>query len=203
MRAVASPRVLVRGVAGTLCLLMFATDIVTPPLNVSLCWGYCTVVLLALLDQPARISFVYALATTVLAVVGAPLGPQSPDDEPIYIANRAIAVVVAWLIAAAIYHRKLGEALARARLQAEQVRNRGYRQDLTGLTYAIMRRLTIIDGHAHRIGKRADWIDRAELATRVGKMADAARDIGQMMKKLQHAQQSSHHDAAASTPPQL
>lgn len=198
-----STRLLVRGVAAALCLLMFATDLVTPPLNVSLCWGYCAVVLLALLDRSARASFFYALAATVLAVAGAPLGPQAVDNAPIYIANRAIAMAVAWLIAAAIYHRKLAEALVRAQLQAEQARTHGYRQDLAVLAHAIMRRLTIIDGQAYRMTKRAPWIDGEEIAARVEKMGGAARDIGRLMRELQHAQDGIRQDAAASTPPQL
>lgn len=198
-----SARLLVRILAGALCLLMFATDLVTPPLNVSLCWGYCAVVLLALLDQPARVPFYYALAATVLAVVGAPLGPQALENSPIYIGNRAIAIAVTWLIAAAIYHRKLAEALVLAQLGAEQALSRGYRQDLAALTHAIMRRLTIIDGQAYRMTKRAARIDREEIAARVTRMSGAARDIGRLLQELQQAQDRRRQDAAAPAPPQL
>lgn len=198
-----SARVVVRATAAALCGVMFATDLVTPPLNVSLCWGYCAVVLLALLDPWQRAPFWYALVATTLAIVGAPFGPQADDGAPIYIANRAIAVAVDWVIAAAIYHRKLADALMRAQLHVEQDRNRGYRRDLTALTHAIMRRLTVIDGQAHRMVKRAVRIDRNELAARVAKIGAAARDIGHLMRDLQRTQDKAGEDGTVAPPPQL
>jgi signal transduction histidine kinase len=185
--AAAAPWAL-RLVTSAVMLALFLLDALTSADNVSLCFAYAIPIFLALLDAK-EMAFVYAGVATLLSVAGSFIQPPGDSILLIFVANRVIAVVTQWMVAALVFYRHRADALLRVQLERERQDAARQRRFLAILSHEVNTPLTIIDGQAYRLAKLRHDISADELATRTAKMRQAVRRIGAMVRKIQLASQ--------------
>lgn len=101
---------LVASACALLSFGVFCFDLSTPTNTVPVGLAYGCVIFLTAFSAERRLHLSYAAVTSVLIMVGRLLPPPPADEAVVVLGERALAVVVLWLIAGVIHHRARAEA---------------------------------------------------------------------------------------------
>lgn len=192
LRVLGSRTLIAAALAGVLLI-----DIWTPPENVSVCFIYALIVLLAFF-HPRGASRKIAIAGTVLSIAGGFFQargaiPWIPEFSPAplqanFIGNRLAAIAVIWLTALLVDTRLMLETALRRMVLRERALHDERRRLLAVLSHETKTPLTIIDGQAYRLVKLSctDRLNTIETAERAEKIRAAAKRISALIEGIAH-----------------
>jgi signal transduction histidine kinase len=154
-------------------------DVNTTADNVSVGFIYTVPLFLSLFESRPR-SILYAAVTTILTGIGLFIPPPADQSMAVAVANRVIAILTQWLVAALvlIQHRRLSEAHEKADLQ---------RRFLDILSHEIGTALTTVQGQSYRLQKLSAQITPDDVLRRAEKIRTAAQRIQAIVRRVQFA----------------
>ncbi len=125
---------------------IFCFDLITPEDNVSVGFAYDVVVFLAILVRQWRFYLSCAAVASVLVVIGCFFPLPSPDEALVFFANRALAILSLWLIAALIYYRARADAALMIALETSEQASQSKSRFLANMSHELRAPLTGILG---------------------------------------------------------
>lgn len=157
--------------------LMF--DLSTPADNVSVAFIYTVPIFLSLFEVRPR-ALIYATVTTAMTGIGIFIPPPPPDQITVVLANRSIAVLTQWLVAALVLvqNRRLSEARDQTASQ---------RRFIDILSHEVGTALTAVKGHAYRLQKLSEQISPEDVLRRANQIRRAAERIETIVRRVQFA----------------
>jgi signal transduction histidine kinase len=158
---------------------VFLLDILTPSDNISVCFAYAIPIFISLFEVRPRL-ILYAGTATALSVIGSFIQPPTEVNMLVMGANRLIAILTQWLVAALVglQHRRLVDAHERAEFQQRFV-------DI--LSHEIGTALTTVTGQTYRLTKLSDRLGPEELRLRAEKIRKAAERIRAIIDRVRFA----------------
>ncbi|MEI8395535.1 MAG: HAMP domain-containing sensor histidine kinase [Rhodospirillaceae bacterium] len=134
------------GLCTVLTFGIFCFDLITPEDNISVGFYYCTVILLSFFVRYRRLYFSYASVATVLVIIGCFFPMPSAADAPVFLINRAIAVLALWLSAGFIHYRTTTEAALIKSLEVNELASLAKSRFLASMSHELRAPLTGILG---------------------------------------------------------
>jgi signal transduction histidine kinase len=158
---------------------IFLLDVLTPPDNISACFAYAIPIFVSLFEVRPR-PVLYAVTATALSLVGSFIQPPSDASMVVIIANRLIAIITQWLVAALVglQQRRLADMRDKAEFQ---------RRFVDILSHEVGTALTTVTGQAYRLTKLAEQLAPGDLRLRAEKIRMAAERIEAIIDRVQLA----------------
>lgn len=172
---------LIAGVAIAISAV-FSLDLVITPEDVSVALIYAGPLFATVLSRRLN-PYVIATVTTTLSVIGI---VTAPDNAGLgFYGNRAVAIVIQWLVAALVVSHRRGEALRQEQLTTVLEKADRQKRFLEIVSHEIGTSLTTIEGHAYRLMRPNVQIKALEIEERGGKIRKAVRHIQALIQRLQ------------------
>ena len=168
---------------------IFVYDLQITTEQVSVSFAYAIPILLSLSERRPR-PFLYVGIAFVLSILGLFIQPPNDVSMVVLIANRSIAILMQWVVAAlvAVQRRRLLEAREKAETQ---------RRFVDILSHEVGTALTTVTGQAFMLAKLSGPVAPEELRPRADKLRAAVERIQAIISRIQIA--SSYGDGSIPT----
>jgi signal transduction histidine kinase len=172
---------------------IFVYDLQITTEQVSVSFAYAIPVLLSLFERKPR-PFLYASVAFVLSILGTFIQPPNDVSMLVLAANRAIAILMQWVVAAlvALQHRRLLDAQEKAETQ---------RRFVDILSHEVGTALTTVTGQAFMLAKLSGPVAPEELRPRADKLRAAVERIQAIISRIQIASSYGDGSIPAGTDP--